>query len=72
MINQYYDVKKENVDITSKMCFKKIVLGKPTFTNVRRCTITRTYERESKYGSYDNVIIGDYQGESYNITDILF
>jgi len=39
------------------------------FTNIRRSTIIRKYERDKARISY-NIIIGDYNDQSYDITNV--
>lgn len=58
--------------ITKSRC-EVISLGKPLFINVRRSTILREYNTSGEISNNieSNIIIGDYNGESYNITNII-
>ena len=71
-IVQYARIHKSIDPVVAKMICTKSSLGKPTFINVRRSTIIRTYENNpSKENVIDDIIIGDYLGISYDITTIV-
>lgn len=75
-INDYAYVRKQKDPYISKIQGYKQSLGtsnpsNTTFTNVRKSTITRIYDVSDPKIDRD-VIIGDYQQKSYNLSGITF
>lgn len=68
IILQYSNVHFDDSPVIAKFQCNKIPLKTNTFTGVRKSTINRKYNNSSCY-KYDR-IIGDYNGKSYDITNI--
>ena len=74
-ILNYAYVRKQKDPYISKMQGSKKSIGNidppsTTFTNVRKSTITRTYDTIDPKIDKDQ-IIGDYQSKSYNLTGVI-
>jgi hypothetical protein len=75
LIYQYAQVHDAHQPIMTKFACNVTQLGKVIFTNVRKSTITRTYDatcnvEHDTHTIEANIIVGDHQGKSYNITQI--
>lgn len=75
LIHQYAQVHDVLDPIITKFACNTTLLGKVIFTNVRKSTITRTYDtstdiEHSTHTVEPNIIVGDYQGKFYNISQV--
>ncbi len=68
-IIQYATVHKLSDTVITKWKCNKVKLNSSSFTNVRKSVITRNYDSGTK--NEDTIIIGDNNGSSYNITNMI-